>query len=415
MRTLLGRSPIALFVAAAVAMPASAQLFGPGDTILAVDPDTGIHCSYPGGEAPWNMLDQDSGTKYLNFGMAGTGAISEPVYGSSVVRSLQFTTANDAPARDPGSWELYGTNDSILSEDCGIGDGENWTLIASGDANLPDQRQTPGPIYNFTNETSYSAYKLIFPTLKDPSGANSMQVADASLFTEMDGLGDQVFDPFDYVVAVGWFGSESAYPGPESPANAIDGDPFNKYLNFGRENSGFIVTRADGAPVIVEQFTITTANDSESRDPASWELYGTNDAIVSEDNSTGDAENWTLVDSGTVDLPPERNTVGPTVPVSNATGYTGYKMLFPTIKDPNAGDADSLQFAEIFVEGQGGEDCYADCNGDDSVNTQDFLCFLGIWSASYNGSYDPDADCNNDGTVNTQDFLCFLGLWSAGC
>lgn len=61
-------------------------------------------------------------------------------------------------------------------------------------------------------------------------------------------------------------------------------------------------------------------------------------------------------------------------------------------------------------------DCFADCNGDGSVNTQDFLCFLGIWSASYqSGNYDPAADCNGDNTINTQDFLCFLNLWSAGC
>ncbi len=50
----------------------------------------------------------------------------------------------------------------------------------------------------------------------------------------------------------------------------------------------------------------------------------------------------------------------------------------------------------------------ADCNGDQQVDTQDFLCFLGLWAAR-----DPAADCNNDGEVNTQDFLCFLGKWSA--
>ena len=74
----------------------------------------------------------------------------------------------------------------------------------------------------------------------------------------------------------------------------------------------------------------------------------------------------------------------------------------------------------VFKEGEiykfgPADDCYADCNGDGVVNTQDFLCYLGIWSASFNGNYDPAADCNNDGTINTQDFLCFLGLWSAGC
>ena len=54
--------------------------------------------------------------------------------------------------------------------------------------------------------------------------------------------------------------------------------------------------------------------------------------------------------------------------------------------------------------------CAADWNGDGLVNTQDFLAYLGDWSAG-----NAVADLNGDGTVNTQDFLAYLGLWSAGC
>ncbi len=63
-----------------------------------------------------------------------------------------------------------------------------------------------------------------------------------------------------------------------------------------------------------------------------------------------------------------------------------------------------------------GVNCFADCTGDGSVDTQDFLCYLQIWSTAFqSGNYDPAADCNNDGSINTQDFLCFLNLWSSGC
>ena len=89
----------------------------------------------------------------------------------------------------------------------------------------------------------------------------------------------------------------------------LDGDAGTKYLNFGKENSGFIVTPAFGAAA-VKAFQITTANDATNRDPASWELYGTNDPILSFNNSTGGDESWTLVDSGTLDLPGERLTAG---------------------------------------------------------------------------------------------------------
>lgn len=391
------------------AAPAAGQVFGPGDPILAVDSDLGVDSSYPDAEGPFYALDQDSSTKYLNFGREGTGLIFTPEYGASVVRSIRFTTANDAPGRDPASFELYGTNDPIVSEDNSAGDAENWTLIAADSLSLPDERFTNGPVNNFANGASYTSYKVVFPTVKDAC-ENSMQIADLSLFTGTDGGGDQVAGFFDDFRAVGTLGSESKYPCSESPANAIDGDAFNKYLNFGKQNSGFIVARADGQAVVVESFAITTANDYPERDPNEWALYGTNDPITSEDNSTGEAENWTLVDSGTVDLPDERFTLGPTVSVNNATAYKAYKLLFPSLKD-NSGDfpADSMQIAEVFIDGQGG-DCYADFNGDGAVDTRDVIAFLNAWNAQ-----DAASDCDNNGAIDTRDVICFLNGWNAGC
>lgn len=64
---------------------------------------------------------------------------------------------------------------------------------------------------------------------------------------------------------------------------------------------------------------------------------------------------------------------------------------------------------DISVAEPGGDPCdYADQNDDGVVNTQDFLVYLGAWSAG-----NASADCNGDGVVNTQDFLCYLGQWSA--
>lgn len=67
-------------------------------------------------------------------------------------------------------------------------------------------------------------------------------------------------------------------------------------------------------------------------------------------------------------------------------------------------DSDPVRF---YVEVPG---CDADWNGDGTVNTQDFIAFLGQWAAGDSG-----ADLNGDGAVNTQDFIVFLGLWAAGC
>ncbi|MBX3427841.1 MAG: CotH kinase family protein [Pirellulales bacterium] len=138
--------------------------------------------------------------------------------------------------------------------------------------------------------------------------------------------------------------SASRYPAAESPSRAVDGNSATKYLNYGKEGSGLIVTPASG-PAIVRSFILTTANDVSARDPASYQIYGTNDPIASKDNSTGLAENWTLVSSGTLNLPEARRTNGPVVSFANSTSYSSYKIVFPTVK--NSASANSLQFADV--------------------------------------------------------------------
>ena len=393
---------------ACMAATAGAQVFGIDDPIVAIDTDVSLHTNHPGGEPAGAITDQNNGTKYLNFGRWGSGAIVTPAYGSSVVQSMRMTTANDAPARDPGSWELYGTNDTVTSTDNSEGTDENWTLIASGDANLPDDRQVFGPVYDFANATAYTSYKIIFPTLKNGPDANSMQVADVSLFTGAAGGGDQVFAAGDPAVATGSVRSDSDHPSGEAPRFCQDDTPATKYLNFGKANTGFIVKRNDGQSPVVEQFTMTTANDSAERDPSSWELYGTNDDIVSTNNSPGDAENWTLIDSGVIDLPTTRLTAAPAVTVNNATAYAAYKMIFPTLRDELA--ANSMQIADVTFDGSGVVECDADLNSDGLLDFFDLQQFLNWYSAG-----DIRADLSPDGVLDLFDLQAFLNLYSTGC
>lgn len=49
---------------------------------------------------------------------------------------------------------------------------------------------------------------------------------------------------------------------------------------------------------------------------------------------------------------------------------------------------------------------YADCDGNDFVDSRDFLCFLNLWTAK-----DPLADCDTNGVVDTRDFACYLNRW----
>ena len=337
---------IALVACLGITMQRASAIEGflsPGDSIIAIDADGyQPNSNFPAGEAPAKAIDGTS-DKYLNFAKLGTGFIVTPAVGSTIVQSLEVTAANDAEERDPASFELWGTNDAIASVENSAGLAESWSLISSGALSLPSARDTAAPLIDFANVDAYTSYKVLFPTIKNAGTANSMQVAEVSLYTDLLGTSADVLNAGDAIIGVGqsW---DSDYPSAESPSALLDGDETTKYLNFGRENTGFIVTPSLGSYAL-QAFQITTANDFESRDPVGWEVYGTNDPITSADNSDGVAENWQIIDSGTMDLPLERMTNGQYVVVDNATAYSSYKMVFPTLRD--AGSTNSMQIAGI--------------------------------------------------------------------
>ena len=155
----------------------------PGDVVQGVPNDglmDGDNFGWPGAETPDLAIDDDAGTKFLHFKgeLEPTGIQIEPAFGASVVTGLTFTTANDASERDPISFELSGSNDSI--------DGP-YTLIASGDIvdfameiEWPRFTMNATPIA-FENDAAYKYYQVMFPALRDAASANSMQIAEVEL------------------------------------------------------------------------------------------------------------------------------------------------------------------------------------------------------------------------------------------
>ena len=336
-----------LALAATPAVALAEDLLLPGDTAIAIDEDGFTFGSFPAGEAPANVLDGNSSTKYLNFGGSGSGFIVTPSM-ASILQSFQLTTANDSESRDPTSFSLFGTNDAISSTDNSQGTLEDWNEIASGMLNLPSARETAGPIVDVTNSTSYSSYKLFFPTLKGGDGF-FMQIADAQFFTGTGGSGSAILSASDAIVGIDNTGvPDSDFPDGEAPQFAIDGDTSTKHLNFGEENSGLVLEPSRGAS-IVTSITLTTANDAEARDPSSFEIYGTNESLVTPQNGTGDEQMWTFIAAGDLDLPADREAEGPTVDFANTTAFTAYKVVFPTVKD--ADNANSIQYSELQLGG----------------------------------------------------------------
>ena len=163
----------------------AADVTAPGDAVVGV-PNDGVTTGgedngWPAAETPDLAFDDDVNTKFLHFKgeTEPTGVIVTPSVGSTVVTGLTFTTANDAPERDPVAFELYGSNDSA--------DG-SWTLIAAGDiADFAGAEAWPRftmctPIA-FDNDVAYAHYQVLFPAVRDPSSANSMQIAEIELLS----------------------------------------------------------------------------------------------------------------------------------------------------------------------------------------------------------------------------------------
>jgi autotransporter-associated beta strand protein len=321
-------------------------LLGPSSTSLAIDTDGFVSRSdYPAGEFPDLALDADVNSKYLNFGGQGSGIII-PGFSPTLVQSIQVTTANDAPGRDPTSFVVYGTEDLIISADNSTGNAEAWTEIGSGTFSTDDGRFVALPAVNLTNSTSYTSYRVDFPEQRDNN--EIFQVAEIGLYEGTDATGNRIFGSPALAINNRL---DSRYPGGEGPANLLDGSADSKYLNFGKENTGVIVTPVTTGSVL--SMVITTANDFPERDPASYELYGTNGSILSGDNSDGTAEAWTLISSGPLNLPEDRLT-NVTVDVGATESYASYKVVFPTLRD--AGAANSMQVAglQFFEAARGG-------------------------------------------------------------
>lgn len=153
--------------------------------------------------------------------------------------------------------------------------------------------------------------------------------------------GANLLTPGDFIIAIG---STGGAPGGEQPTAVIDGTTNTKYLNFGKTNSGFIVTLGSGSSV-AQSAVFRTANDAEGRDPKQVSIYGTNDPISTL------STNWSLISTFDANLPGDRLTTSAPIDFTNGTAYSSYRVSFDTLKNNN--DVAQLDEFQLF-SGAGG-------------------------------------------------------------
>lgn len=156
-----------------------------GDFVEGSEGTTGGVNNWPGAEPPSDLINGiigGGGEKYLNFAELDTGFIITPNAGPSIVTSMELWVANDAPERDPASFEVWGTNADVSGG--GVITISSFTLISSGSLDLPLGRDTVpdatglSEVVAIGDGNAYTCYMVLFPTVRDSVAANSMQLSE---------------------------------------------------------------------------------------------------------------------------------------------------------------------------------------------------------------------------------------------
>jgi hypothetical protein len=288
--------------------------------------------NFPAAENPPSAIDNSANTKYLNFDITNTGFTVTPS-GTGVVHAITLITANDAPNRDPASFSLEGSND-----------GTTFTLIAQGPLSPPTTRFS---FYQarFANTTSYSQYRVLFPTVSNSVTANSMQVSEVQLNTD-----GNILTSGDGITATYTSGA-SAIVG-QGPAGMIDGQlgtaASPKKFAVTNGNSGpttVDITPAVGASIItgIDLFSDEVGNPGTT--PGSVTLSGSNNGV-------------TYTQIFTTALTPSPAIYGDQqYTFANTTAYTRYRLAFGASTDATMSIAELQLIGNALGAAPGNDDC----------------------------------------------------------
>ncbi|RYD47588.1 MAG: hypothetical protein EOP85_05190, partial [Verrucomicrobiaceae bacterium] len=179
-----------------------------------------VNNRWPTGEPPTAAIDGFAG-KYLNFEGANTGILVTPAKGATVANSIKLWTADDDSGRDPGFYQIFGTNKVITGTTF---DSEDFTLVSQGMVSLPTLRGTAGqtPLdetrswsKSFENTQAYTSYLVVFPSVRGAS-TTMMQVGEVQLGS----ASGTIFAPGDSVLGVEAERTIVHFAGPKTVAPA---------------------------------------------------------------------------------------------------------------------------------------------------------------------------------------------------
>jgi hypothetical protein len=124
----------------------------------------------------------------------------------------------------------------------------------------------------------------------------------------------------------------------EGMAKAFDNSTATKWLDFSPSSSWIQYQYASNKRSVVTEYTLTSANDAQERDPKNWNILGSNDGGV----------NWVTLDTRTGELFTARFQKR-SFSFTNSTAYNIYRLEITLVRD--GATANSVQLAEIELIG----------------------------------------------------------------
>ena len=159
------------------------MIYGLQNTSAGGDSSLTLYSSsyYSSSEGPINALDQDDNTKYLNFGACAhggsqaicglnTGFYVTPLQGPTLLKAFQFTTAGDAPERDPTWITIEGSNATSSA----LMYGTSWSLIYDASSGLdanPGRRGNGSIQCILSNTIWYTSYRVLVKQKRNDSNS----------------------------------------------------------------------------------------------------------------------------------------------------------------------------------------------------------------------------------------------------
>ena len=159
-----------------------------------------------------------------------------PASAMHVVNSYALTSANDNPAGDPGSWQLYGVdmNTNLILLDTRTGQTFSNRL----------QTQT----YTITNTSAYRGYRLQVTRVNNPATATSVQLAELAF---IHATGSALWEYWLNIsgTAVSDLTNNANYPDNPSGSALLPSfvGPVNWAVNYGTRVRGFITAPTTGS------------------------------------------------------------------------------------------------------------------------------------------------------------------------